>query len=55
MVFIGISMEYLEHMEEYLLEYPWNKWNILTGAFYVGNAWEWGNGMIIDSYFFFEM
>ena len=21
----------------------------LTGAFYVGNGWEWGNGMIIDS------
>ena len=21
----------------------------LTGAFYVGNGWEWGNGMIITS------
>ena len=45
MVFIGISMEYLEHMEEY-------PWIIRTGAFYVGNGWEWGNGVIIDSYFF---
>ena len=31
------------------MEYPWN---IRTGAFYVGNGWEWGNGVIIDSYFF---
>ena len=23
----------------------------LTGAFYVGNGWEWRNGMIIDSYY----
>jgi len=35
MLWVKEMMEYLEHMEEY----PWNKWNILTGA-WRAKRWE---------------